>query len=62
MARYCITYDNGHDETVTATDVDLDTSGDQYRFRDANGRTIALVPRGNVLSIILTEEPTAVTG
>ncbi|MFI8191365.1 hypothetical protein ACIF8T_21520 [Streptomyces sp. NPDC085946] len=62
MARYLITYDNGHDETVTAADVDLDLNGDQYRFRDTNGRTVALAPRSNVLSIVLTEEPEAVTG
>ncbi|MFF3928262.1 hypothetical protein [Streptomyces hirsutus] len=61
MARYRITYDNGYDETVTAADADLDIDGDQYRFRDANGRTIALVPRSNVLSVVLTEEPEAVT-
>jgi hypothetical protein len=62
MARYRITYDTGHDETITAADVDLDVDGDQYRFRDANGRTVALAPRGNIYSIILDEDDGAVTG
>jgi hypothetical protein len=60
MARYRITYDNGYDETVTAVKVEKDVDEGQYRFTDANGRDVALIPSGNVLSIILTEEPQAV--
>lgn len=63
MARYLITYDNGFDDIVTAAKVDKDIDGSQYRFHDANGRVVALVPESNVLSIILdtSEEPKAVT-
>jgi hypothetical protein len=61
MAQYRITYDNGHDDTVTAAKVEKDIDEGQYRFTDANGRDVALIPSSNVLSIILTEEPQAVT-
>jgi len=62
MARYTIAYDNGMEDIVTAAKVDKNIDGSEYRFHDANDRTVAYVPASNVISIILTEEPQAVTG
>jgi len=61
MARYNITYTLGLDDTVTAAKVEKDIDEGQYRFTDANGRDVALIPSDNVLSILLVEEPKAVT-
>ncbi|WP_282790919.1 hypothetical protein [Streptomyces sp. CC224B] len=61
MARYRITYDNDHDETVTAANVTKDIDSDQYRFTDTNHLDVALIPADNVLSIIRQDDE-AVTG
>jgi hypothetical protein len=61
MARYAINYLTGDEETVTAARVEKTADGSEYRFYDRNGRVLAYVPRGNVLSIVLTDEPEAVT-
>jgi hypothetical protein len=62
MARYFITFDNGMKAPVVAASVEQNVDGSEYRFLDENSRTVAYVPVINVLSIILAEEPTAVTG
>ncbi|MFJ3984427.1 hypothetical protein [Streptomyces fungicidicus] len=63
MARYTINYLTGHEETVTADGVEYDTEASDYTFTGPDGRgVVAIVPAGNVLSIVLTEEPEAVTG
>lgn len=62
MARYCVTFDNGMKAPVVAASVEQNVDGSEYRFLDENSRIVAYVPVINVLSIILAEEPTAVTG
>src|SRR5690606_31934034 len=62
MAQYTINYLTGDEETVSAVTVNMNSDGSEYRFPDRNGRIVAYVPARNVLSIILTEEPEAVTG
>ncbi|MBZ6102693.1 hypothetical protein ACH4NO_17965 [Streptomyces olivaceus] len=61
MAQYTINYMTGDEEIVHAAKVDKSIDGDDYRFHDANGRVVAYVPSGNVLSIVLVDEPQAVT-
>ncbi|MFD5910238.1 hypothetical protein ACFWHL_16125 [Streptomyces massasporeus] len=56
MARYLITYDNGMTVPVVAAEVVQNVDGSEYRFHDENGRIVAYIPAGNVLSIILSEE------
>ncbi|MFF8100166.1 hypothetical protein ACF07S_10380 [Streptomyces sp. NPDC016640] len=62
MAQYTISYLNGDEEAVHAAKVEKSADGSEYRFPDRNGRTVAYVPAANVLSIVLVEEPKAVTG
>jgi hypothetical protein len=62
MAQYTINYLTGDEQTVRAVTVNMNSDGSEYRFPDRNGRIVAYVPARNVLSIILTEEPKAVTG
>ncbi|WP_406227332.1 hypothetical protein [Streptomyces anthocyanicus] len=62
MAQYTINYRNGMTAPVAAAKVEQNVDGSEYRFLDANGRIIAYVIASNVLSIILVEEPKAVTG
>lgn len=62
MARYTISYDNGMTAPVTAAKVVQNVDGSEYRFHDENDRIVAYVLARNVLSIMLDEEPTAVTG
>ncbi|GHC38140.1 hypothetical protein GCM10010348_76810 [Streptomyces anthocyanicus] len=62
MARYMINYRNGMTAPIAATTVEQNVDGSEYRFLDANGRIIAYVIASNVLSIVLVDEPKAVTG
>ncbi|CAL9366182.1 hypothetical protein [Streptomyces sp. enrichment culture] len=62
MAQYTINYRNGMTTPVTAAKIEQNVDGSEYRFLDANGRIIAYVIASNVLSIVLVEEPKAVTG
>lgn len=65
MARYLITFDNGHRETITAANVNCDPDEGQYRLVDEYGRHVAFIPSINVLSIVATEwsdDEKAVTG
>ena len=50
MAQYRISYLDGEDETVTATQVVYDSDARDYTFRNGN-RLIALVPTSNVRSV-----------
>ncbi|OUD04685.1 hypothetical protein [Streptomyces swartbergensis] len=62
MARYLITYDNGHDETVEAKCIE--PSGSQYIGWAEDGSACAYIPIANVLSVVrLADEnaPKAVT-
>ncbi|MCX5598439.1 hypothetical protein OOK29_09840 [Streptomyces phaeochromogenes] len=61
MARYFITFDNGMKAPVVATEVEQNVDGSEYRFLDENGRIVAYIPVINVVSVILDEEPPAVT-
>lgn len=65
MARYRITYDNGHAETATAVNVNYDPDEGQYRLVDEHGRHAAFIPGSNVLSIVAvgwSDDEKAVTG
>jgi len=61
MARYLINYDNGMSAPIIADKVAMNVDDSEYRFLDGNDRIVAYVRAINVLSIVLADEPQAVT-
>jgi hypothetical protein len=56
MARYLVTYDNGMEDTITATKVDKNFDSSEYRFLDTSDQPVAYVPASNVLSIVRQDD------
>ena len=61
MARYVISYDIGSSEQIVADKVEVqcDDGIQEYVFTSGT-ETIALVPRGNVLSVVRQDNAKAV--